>query len=361
MLILLSVIAVLVIGIVLFLNQPDFGRIPRGERLKRIENSRNYKDRKFRNFTPTSQITSDKSILYSLFDFLFRKVDDLRPKKAIPVKVTNLKEIDSHEDILVWLGHSTIYLQLDGKRMLIDPVLISASPVSFANRSFEGADYYTPDDIPDLDYMIVTHDHWDHLDYKTIKRLKDRTGKVICGLGVGEHFERWGFDQGQIIELDWNETTLLNDGFRIHCLPARHFSGRGLSANRTLWVSYMFQSPSMNIYISGDSGYDSHFAQIGEMFDRIDLAIMENGQYDKDWKYIHMLPEQQVQAVKDLHPVRFMTYHHSKYALGLHSWYEPLDKIEEAAGRDSLKLITPMIGQPVYLKDQSQQFEKWWK
>ncbi len=356
-----SIILILFVGVTIFINQPSFGRLPSGERLERVRNSPNYRDGKFQNLSPTIQLTSDKSIVNTMFDFLFRKVEGLRPVTDLPTVKTGLKQFRKDEEVLVWLGHSSLFIQTNSKRFLVDPVLVNASPVSFINKPFNGTKIYTPDDMPDIDYLVITHDHWDHLDYKTIRDLNARTGKVICGLGVGEHFERWGFSKDRIIELDWNENAMLDSGIIIHCLPARHFSGRGLSPNKTLWASFMLQTPSQNIYISGDGGYDTHFADISRQFEKIDFAIIENGQYNEGWKYIHLLPEDLVKSAKDLNAKRLMTMHHSKYALGKHSWYEPLDNISAAAERDSLNLLTPMIGEAVYLNDTAQVFKKWWQ
>lgn len=154
--------------------------------------------------------------------------------------------------------------------------------------------------MPDIDYLIITHDHWDHLDRGTVTALRPRIRTVVCPLGVGEHFEYWGFPKERIVELDWHEQAALDDGFTIRCLPARHFSGRGLNSNQTLWGSFLLQSPSRKIYIGGDGGYGKHFAQIGREFPDIDLAILENGQYNEAWRYIHTLPGQLAQAAKDL-------------------------------------------------------------
>lgn len=357
--IVLTVLGVIIVATVVFINQPSFGRTPRGERLERIQQSPNYRDGRFQNLSPTQQMTSD-SISASMIDFLFGKVEGLRPETDIPAIKTDLKQFDRQEDVLVWLGHSTLFFQKDGKRFMTDPTLVSASPVSFFNKPFKGTSLYSPDDIPGIDYLIISHDHWDHLDYQTVKRMKDRIGKVICPLGVGEYFEYWGFSKDRIIELDWNEQASLNNGSTIYCLPARHFSGRGLSPNKTLWASYMLQTPSQTIYLGGDGGYDTHFSDISNRFGKIDLAILENGQYDKDWKYIHLLPQDLVQAAKDLHACRLMTVHNSKYALGKHAWYAPLENISNAAEQESLNLITPMIGEPVHLNDTMQVFSKWW-
>lgn len=355
------VVLLLVVALTIFINQPSFGKLPAGERLTRIEQSPNYKNGKFQNRLPTTQITSDKPKLQSLYEFLFRKVKDLAPAKDLPSVKTDLKALNPDDEVLVWMGHSSLYMQTDGKRIAIDPVLVSASPVSFFNKAFKGTENYHPQDLPDLDYLIITHDHWDHLDYNTIKNLKNRTGKIICPLGVGEHLEYWGVDPSKIIELDWNESTQLDNKIKITALPARHFSGRGLSPDKTLWASYMLQSSSGNIYLSGDTGYDIHFQDIKKRFGTIDFAIMENGQYNKDWKDIHIMPEELVKAIKELDPKRVMTIHNSKFALSTHTWHEPMDKIAKAAEENSFKLITPMIGEPVHLKDSAQTFTKWWK
>ena len=358
----LAVIAAAVCGICIFLSQPRFGSIPKGERLERILNSPHYRDGSFRNLHPTPQLTSDKSFAANLVGFLFRKTERLRPGGAIPSVKTDLRSLDRDRDMLVWFGHSSYLLQLDGKRILVDPVLKGAgSPVSFINRPFRGTEVYRPEDIPEIDYLIISHDHWDHLDYGTVRAIKDRVGKVICGLGVGQHFERWGFGTDRLIELDWNEEAVLADGFRVWCLPARHFSGRGLKPNRSLWASFLLEAPSRKVYIGGDSGYDTHYAEIAEKFDGIDLAILENGQYNADWKYIHTLPDQIAQTFGDLRAKRLFTVHHSKFALAKHPWEEPLKNIAAVAERESIPLIQPMIGEPVDLDGDSYELRKWWE
>lgn len=358
----LGILALLALGIFIFISQPRFGSTPRGERLERVKNSPNYRDGSFRNVHETQQITSEKGFMGTMNDFLFKKKPRLHPEGAIPSVKTDLWTLDLNEDVLVWFGHSSYLLQVDGKRILVDPVLKGAgSPVSFVNRPFAGTEVYHPQDIPEVDYLVISHDHWDHLDYGTVKAMKGRIGKVICGLGVGQHFDRWGFAQEQIIELDWNEDAELGDRFKVYCLPARHFSGRGLKPNQSLWASYLFELPSRKIYIGGDSGYDTHYSEIGERFEGVDLAILENGQYNEDWRYIHMLPGQQIQAFRDLHARQLFTVHHSKFALAYHPWDEPLKNISASAERDSIPLIQPMIGEAVNLNDTSYALHKWWE
>ncbi len=361
MIIALSIIFVIVITTVVFINQANFGHTPTGERKQRVEHSPNYKDGKFQNLSYTPQLTGDKNMIQTLYDFLFVKHNRVKPKDKIPSVKTDLLHLDKSQDIFVWFGHSSYLMQVGGKRFLVDPVLDgAASPVTFINKPFAGADIYKSEDIPEVDYLVISHDHWDHLDYSTVMKLKERIGKVICSLGVGEHFERWGFDPANIIELDWNESANLGDGSTVYCLPARHFSGRGLSPNQSIWASYLIQTPDMKVYIGGDSGYDTHFAKIGEQFGNIDIAILENGQYDAGWKYIHMMPEEVVQAGKDLHADRVIPVHSSKFALSVHEWDQPLKRIAAAAKTEGLPILTPMIGEVVDLNDSTQVFNEWW-
>jgi L-ascorbate metabolism protein UlaG (beta-lactamase superfamily) len=364
---LLSLLAVMAIGMICtFATCASFGRIPRGERLERVKHSPHYWDDKFQNITPSiRQNTPGRSRprIFGLLSFVLRDKTGLCPDTPLPTVKTDLHQLDRDEDILIWFGHSSCFIQTDRKRILIDPVLVKAAPfLSAFNKPFKGTDRYKPKDIPAIDYLIITHDHWDHLDYDTLKHLKNRTGKIICALGVGEHFEYWGFDKDRIIELDWNEGVVLENGFTLHCLPARHFSGRGLfSRDKTLWASWMLQTPSRNIYISGDGGYDRHFAEIGKQFEEIDLAIMENGQYRMAGQNRHLIPEDLVKAVRELHPKKLITVHNSKYTLSNHLWQEPLAAISQADAKESLNLLTPMIGEPVYLNDTDQGFHKWWE
>lgn len=347
--IILAVVAVAFISVFIFISQPRFGRLPQGERLERIKRSPHYRDGQFHNLHNTLMMTSDKSRFETMAEFLFRRTKGLRPEAAIPVINTDLHKLGRDENVLVWFGHSSYFIQLDGKRILVDPVFCMASPVSFVNKPFVGTDVYKPEDMPDIDYLVITHDHWDHLDYETVKSLQARVGKVICALGVGEHLEYWGYTPAQLVELDWNEDATLDSGFAVHCLPTRHFSGRGLKANQSLWASFLLETPSQKIYIAGDGGYDTHFAEIGKRFPDIDLAILENGQYNEDWKYIHLMPSNMGKAAKDLKAKRIMTVHHSKYALARHPWEEPLQNERRMQTQDSLNMVIPVIGEVVPL------------
>lgn len=347
------IIILAAVSVFLFINQPSFGRLPSGERLERVRKSPNYRNGEFRNLHETPLLVSNRGRLQGMWEFLFRKIDGLRPDAPVKAIKTDLHRLGREEEVLVWFGHSSYFIQTGGKRILVDPVFHIASPVSFVNKPFKGTDIYKPEDMPDIDYLVITHDHWDHLDYQTVKKLKDRTAKVICPLGVGEHFEYWGFGKDRIVELDWNEDAVLDNGFFIYCLPTRHFSGRGLTANQSLWASFLLEAPSYKIYIGGDGGYDTHYADIGKRFPDIDLAIMENGQYNEEWRFIHMMPQYMAQAARELKAKKILTVHHSKYALARHRWDEPLRNAERMRDKDSLPVLMPEIGEVVQLQKET--------
>jgi len=338
-----------------------FGKSPSGKRLERIRKSPNYRNGQFQNINPTPSLTEGSSYFQVLFQFLFNKTSSLYPTESLPSVKTNLLELPKDENILVWFGHSSYYLQIDGKRLLVDPVLSgSASPIPGTNRAFEGTDLYTAEEIPAIDYLFITHDHYDHTDYHTLVKLRPKIQRVICGLGVGEHLEYWGYAPESIIEKDWNETFDLENGLSVHTTTGRHFSGRGLKRNNTLWMSYVLRTPAISIFIGGDSGYDRHFAEIGEKYGPFDLAILENGQYDAKWKYIHLIDDEVIRAGNDLRARRILPVHSSKFALANHAWFEPLANLTQLNSTSNIPLITPMIGEPVYLSQTDQVFSQWW-
>ena len=355
---------IILVGLLAFfvLRQPQFGKAPSGERLERIKQSPNYKDGKFQNLSYTPSFTEGHSMAGEVYQTFFKKHPRKFPTDSIPTLKTDLLLLHINENMLVWFGHSSYFMQLDGKRFLVDPVLSgSASPLPFGVKAFQGTDIYAYDDLPEIDYLLISHDHFDHLDYKTIKALQPKIKQVICGLGVGEHFEYWGFDPKNIIEKDWNESVVIQDNFTIYTTPARHFSGRSLSRNNTLWMSFVLDAPSMKIFVGGDSGYDTHFAAIGEQFGPFDLAILENGQYNEAWRGIHTMPEDFMKVVKDLQAQKVFPVHSSKFVLARHPWDEPLIKISELCQATQTPLITPMIGEKVRLNDPTQTLTAWWK
>lgn len=361
MIIILVVAACSVLAVYFFMQQPMFGRLPSGERLLKVKASPNYREGKFQNLSPTPDLSEDASYFIIMRDFFFNKSPRSIPSDTLPSRKTDLSSLNESDNVIIWFGHSSFYMQLDGKKFLVDPVFSgSASPLSFTTRSFPGTDIYTVNDIPNLDYLLITHDHWDHLDHETILLLKNKVGKVITGLGTGEHLEYWGYDPARIIERDWNETAVAEDGFSITIVPARHFSGRGFNRNQSLWASFVVKGPAHSVYIGGDSGYDGHFRNIGEKYGPFDFALLECGQYNKYWKYIHMMPEETARAAADLKAGKFMPVHWSKFSLAMHDWDEPILKVTAAAKDLNMEVVHPLIGEPVYI-DSTSNFGRWWQ
>jgi len=308
---------------------------------------------------PTPQLAEGVSYWKVISVFFFRKKERPVPPAVLPSVRTDLKTLPPEKDCLIWFGHSPYYFQLAGRRYLVDPVMSGyASPFSFTTRSFPGTDPYTPEDLPLIDYLILTHDHYDHLDYKTLRKLRPKASAIITGLGVGSHLQRWGYEPGRIREMDWFESCAPEEKIKLHCLPARHFSGRGFRRNGTLWSSFSLEAGNRKIYIGGDSGYGPHFSDIGARYGPFDLAILENGQYNAYWKYIHMMPEEVVAAARDLKATTLFPVHWSKFNLSLHAWDEPIERVVNAA-KEAVPLIHPMIGQPVDLW-QHEVTTEWW-
>ncbi len=354
------IILLIVVGGWVFMQTASFGQLPKDKRLARIQKSPNFKDGQFQNLSPTPDLAEGVSYYAVMKEFMFQKSKRNTPVDSLPSQKTDLKALQPEESVLVWFGHSSYFIQVDGKRILIDPVFSgAASPIKATTRSYMGSDVYSVDDFPAIDYLFISHDHWDHLDYETIIQLKPKVKKVITGLGVGAHFERWGYDTSKVLETDWYDVSVLDEAFKVTTTPARHFSGRGFSRNKSLWASFVLQTPSMKLYIGGDSGYDSHFKDIGQKYGPFDLALLECGQYDKSWKYIHMMPEEVVQATKDLGAYRLMPVHWSKFSLGNHAWDDPILRVTAAAKEQGVSICTPMIGEKLSLKD-SIKHSPWW-
>lgn len=363
MIYLIIAIVGLIILYFIITGQQAFGAEPKGARLQRIQQSGLYKDKQFQNLSPTPSIAEGYSMAKVMYDFFFAKKNPLlKPLNSIPSVHTNLKSLSRNVDVFIWLGHSSYYIQADGISFLIDPVLSSyGSPFKFFNKAFQGSDIFTPEDVPNLDYLVITHDHFDHLDYPTVKAIRDRVGKVILPLGVGAHLEKWGYTADQLIEEEWGASIDLKNNSKITYTPARHFSGRKIKRNNTLWTSYVLETPTKKIFLGGDSGYDTHFKMIGDTYGPFDYAIIENGQYNEAWKYIHALPEDVIQASIDVNARNIIPVHSAKFALALHAWNEPLKKVTELGRGKNLDILTPMIGEIVDLNKSDNRFTTWWE
>jgi len=356
----LIVILLISFAVYTFLHQPQFGGKSPVAELKKMQSSPNYKKGQFQNLHYTPQLTGNASMFKVMKEFFFNKDKNNVPPGVLPSKKTDLFRLDPSDNLLVWFGHSSYFIQLEGKRILVDPVLSGhASPIKITTRSFKGTDVYTADDIPSIDILLITHDHYDHLDHETIVQLRPKIKKLVTGLGVGAHFRHWGYDEKIIIEKDWNEEIIF-ENILINTTPARHFSGRSLKRNVSLWLSFVVSTATKKIFIGGDSGYDDHFKMIGQKFGPFDLVILENGQYNPYWKFIHMNPEEVVQAAEDLKAKALFPIHWGKFSLALHAWDEPIIRVVNEAGRKAMTAIHPMIGETVFL-DKENSFNEWWR
>lgn len=359
----MALIALLLLITFLFLGggacTAKYGSLPKGERLERITLSPNYRDGEFRNLDSIPERTGN--VLTGWMKMLTTKKDRPRPEFPIPSVKTDLQNLNREIDLVIWMGHSSYLIQSEGKRFLVDPVFNThAAPVP-VNRAFDGTMIYTPKDMPEIDYLLITHDHWDHLDYRTIMGLKDKVGTIIVPLGVGAHFERWKFPKEKIHEFDWGDSLQINETTSLYILPALHYSGRLLTRNKSLWAAYALISPKRKIYMGGDSGYGSHYKMAGEAFEYFDIAILDCGQYNEKWRWIHMMPEDVVVAAKDLNAKAVIPVHMGKFSQAYHSWDDPLINIVKASEGQPFALIMPILGELVLILDEQKQYiSEWW-
>lgn len=361
LIILVSFLVVLAIATALFMQQKSFGKLPSGARFERIKKSKQFKDGSFQNINPT-RLLAEGASYFGLLTKYFGKGIDREPTQTLPSVKTNLKTLPVEKPSLVWFGHSSFLITINGKKILSDPVFSDRpSPVQYAgSKSYPGTRVYSDTDFPNLDVIVISHDHYDHLDFNTIVALKDRTKLFCVPIGVGEHLAHWGVSPEKIKEFDWWEGESVAEGIDLTCTPARHFSGRGFRSNKTLWASFVLKTGGYTIFIGGDSGYDDSFKKIGEAFGPFDLAMLECGQYDKQWPDIHMMPEETVQASIDLKAKVLLPVHWGKFTLALHPWKDPIQRATLEAEKLNVKLTTPVIGEPIYL-DGTLPSTKWWE
>ena len=370
MLITTLIVALLVAAFFLFMRRAVFGADPATTRLERILTSPNYKNGSFQNRELTNVMAKDASNMGLLRDYWNRSPDN-EPKQPLPSVKTDLRALPGPHrrtggtadslPTLIWFGHSAYLIKHKGFTVLMDPVFSgSASPVSLFGKAFPGADVYGPNDMPDIDLLVLSHDHYDHLDYLTISQLIPKVKRFVVSLGVGAHLERWGVSADKITELDWWEDTNLPSNVKITATPARHFSGRSFARGRTLWSSFVLDLPGYRIFLGGDSGYDKTFKELGEKFGPFDLAILECGQYNTMWPTIHMFPEEVVTAGQDLRAKAVLPVHWGKFALAYHSWTEPVERFTKQANEVGFPYTTPRIGEPVVIGGTLPK-TAWWK
>ena len=366
------------------------GKAPAGARLERMRRSPNFKGDHFENLVPTP-VAKEGVSFFKLLREYWNRPADTAPKQRLPSVRTDLRALAGEGVWVVWFGHSSYLLKVEGVTILVDPVFSgNASPVSLFAKAFKGTEVYGVAEMPDVDILLLTHDHYDHLDYKTVKALAPKAGMICTSLGVGAHLESWGVAAEKIVELDWWESWewgggpggagvvgrggtgvgsaagglaaggLAAGGLRFTAAPARHFSGRSFKRGGTLWSSFVLQGRGHSLYLGGDSGYEAHFKTIGERFGPFELAILECGQYNKSWPYIHMMPEQTVQAAIELRAAALMPVHWGKFTLSLHPWSEPVRRVVIEAEKRGMPVATPMIGELVKVGGEYPNV-RWWE
>lgn len=338
----------------------EFGRKPSTTQLETRAHSGQFRAGVFQNEIDTPSQTGEFSYSKLIRELIHPSSTHRKPPAAIPSEKINLHSLLQQAPSIVWFGHSSYLLTLDGFTILVDPVMSGHSaPLPFLINSFKGTDIYSVDDLPPIDVLLITHDHYDHLDYDTVKKLKPKVKQVITPLGCGEHLRFWGYDANIITELNWHESIAIGDQ-TITATPARHFSGRAFGRNTTLWASYVLQSTTHKLYLGGDSGYGPHFKAIGEQYGPFDLALLESGQYNPAWAFIHMMPEETVQAAQDLNARVLMPVHWGKFVLSLHDWNEPIQRLTAAAQQHNQTIFTPTLGKAMPLHGDHPN-NPWWE
>jgi L-ascorbate metabolism protein UlaG (beta-lactamase superfamily) len=324
------------------------GKLPSGKHLERLKQSPNFKRKGFENLSETAMMSEDASY-WKLARNFFKRNKNASPPGALPTVKTDLNDLTG-EPALVWFGHSSYFIRIENKNFLVDPVFSgNAAPLSFMIKAFKGSDIYTVEDMPPIDYLILSHDHYDHLDFRTLRKLQGKVDKIYCSLGISSHLIHWGIDGKKIIEMDWWDTQKLDNNMSLTAAPARHFSGRGVKRFQTLWSSFILKTPKLNLYLGGDSGYDKHFKEIVGKYGPFDIAILESGQYNTMWPLIHMMPEETVQAAVDLKAKSLLPVHWGKFALSMHEWNEPIKRVLQKAATLNMNVYTPRIGEMVPL------------
>lgn len=283
-----------------------------------------------------------------------------RPPAPLPQEQPDLAAFAAAPFAAIWLGHSSFLLRVGGKTLLFDPVLSGyASPVPGVIPRFQPP-VLSAEQLPPVDAVVISHDHYDHLDMETIETLAKGSARFFVPLGVGAHLEGWGIARDRITELDWWQDAAVG-AVQLTLTPAQHFSGRGISdRNATLWGSWVVRADGKRVFFSGDGGYDQHFAEIGKRLGPFDAVFLENGQYSEDWPNVHLLPRQGVRAFTELGGKRLIPVHWGMFDLSTHNWWDPIESITALAYEHALPLMTPKIGQLIDL-DAAPKVVPWWR
>lgn len=375
MFIIIFTLVLLVLLVILFINfHPVFGAKPDAQTMQRIQKSPFFNGKTFENLEQTKANTLDSQSLLGmnkqtaeqkgfLKQYLFPPKDK-NPTKPIGSIALNLQNNPLKNGEFIWLGHSSVLFRMNDKTMITDPVFHEASPVPLFVKPFSMKHAPQATELPALDIVLISHDHYDHLDYKAIKQIRDKAKLFLVPLGIKAHLVKWGVTADKIKEFDWYEETNI-EGIRYIFAPTRHFSGRGILNHRqTLWGSWLVFGAS-KVYFSGDGGYSTEFANLQNKYGDVDIAFIEDGAYNENWRQVHMMPEESAQAAIDIGANVVLPIHWGKYDLSTHQWTEPVVRIKTAlktyneTTNSPIKIATPRIGE-VFTLD-SLPNEEWWK
>jgi len=322
----------------------------------------NYKTGKFVNTNPTEGVT--ESFFKVGYKFMFENNNMRKPNFEIPIEEISIEAFSnkiSDELSIIWLGHATTLINIDGTIILTDPMLTKwASPIDWIGpkRFFDSP--IEIEEMPILDAVLISHNHYDHLDKESVLRLNGITKKFIVPTGVEKHLLSWGILSEKIIIKNWWDTFQLNDEIEIITTPAHHFSGRGIfDNNKTLWVSFIIKTKNHSVYFGGDSGFFKGYKEIGEKHGPFDIAILPIGAYSKMWKDIHMNPEEAVQAHLDLNGKLLFPIHWGTFNMALHGWTEPAERLIVASEKENVNFVIPKPGQVVKVNSKTS-VAKWW-
>ena len=340
----------------------QFGAKPTKADIQQYEQSPQWDGAQFVNSIPTSMAISLRTLPKLLYKQFCEK-KDREPSQPLPILPFDKEAfvINENQVRYIWYGHSVVLLRMNGKNILIDPMLGSnAAPIApFPIKRFSENTLEIIDQLPEIDLVLLSHDHYDHLDYDSIQKLQSKVKQYYVALGVKRHLVKWNIKPESITEFDWWQQVLFQD-IQITFTPTRHFSGRGLTDRaKSLWGGWALKTPTENIWFSGDSGYGPHFKAIGERLGPFDFAFMECGQYNENWSQIHMFPEESVQAAMDAGVRNMMPVHWAGFALAQHTWTDPVVRFVAAAEKHECLYNVPQLGQ--IQKITNQNHTAWWQ
>ena len=319
--------------------------------------SPHYYDGKFNNLEESSVSTG--SFFGTLLDYMVGS-SDRSPGETVPTLPYQQTEVEENDVRITWFGHSTILVETHDTTLLFDPVFGSdnLNPLVFGPAPFDYEHTYEVSQLPEIDYVFISHDHYDHLDMSTVQSLDE--SMFFVPLGVDEHLKVWDIPSNQIMTFDWYDEATISEGFDIALTPSQHFSGHGATRDGALWGSWVVQIENHSIFFSGDSGYSKEFVEINNRYGPFDIAICEAGQYNEAWDEIHMYPEQSIQAAIDLNATTMIPIHNTKYILALHEWDDPLERVYQEGKRTGQHVSTPMIGESFVL-GKPMEDNPWWR